>query len=51
MVTEPASLENELASIRKAQAVFSTFTQSQVDRIFFEAAKAAATYRYMPYLI
>jgi acetaldehyde dehydrogenase / alcohol dehydrogenase len=45
MVTEPKSLENELARIRKAQTVYAAFTQEQVDRIFFAAARAAAKER------
>jgi acetaldehyde dehydrogenase/alcohol dehydrogenase len=44
-VTEPQSLERELARIREAQKVFSTFTQAQVDKIFFAAARAAAKER------
>ena len=34
-------LEAELARVRKAQEKFSTYTQEQVDKIFFAAAKAA----------
>ena len=34
-------LEAELARVRKAQEEFSTYTQEQVDKIFFAAAKAA----------
>ena len=34
-------LQNEIARVRKAQKKFSTFTQEQVDKIFFEAAMAA----------
>ncbi|MBR6396966.1 MAG: aldehyde dehydrogenase family protein, partial [Lachnospiraceae bacterium] len=34
-------LQNEIARVRKAQKEFSTFTQEQVDKIFFEAAMAA----------
>jgi acetaldehyde dehydrogenase/alcohol dehydrogenase len=45
MVTEPESLKNELSRIRKAQSIFSTFTQAQVDKIFFAAARAAAKER------
>jgi acetaldehyde dehydrogenase/alcohol dehydrogenase len=41
MITGPESLD----SIRKAQAVYAAFTQEQVDRIFYSAAKAAAKER------
>lgn len=34
-------LQQEFASLRKAQAVFATYTQEQVDKIFYEAAMAA----------
>ncbi len=34
-------LETEIAKVRAAQAVFATYTQEQVDKIFFEAAMAA----------
>ena len=34
-------LEEAIARVRKAQKVFATYTQEQVDRIFFEAAVAA----------
>ena len=34
-------LEKKLASIREAQKIFATYTQEQVDKIFFEAAMAA----------
>ena len=34
-------LEQEIASVRKAQKEFSTFTQEQVDKIFFAASVAA----------
>ena len=45
MVTDLESLEKALTRIREAQKVFSTFTQAQVDKIFFSAAKAAAMER------
>jgi acetaldehyde dehydrogenase / alcohol dehydrogenase len=45
MVTDLESLEKALARIRKAQSIFSTFTQVQVDKIFFAAARAAAKER------
>jgi len=44
-VTEPESLERALTRIREAQKVYATFSQEQVDRIFFAAAKAAAKQR------
>ena len=34
-------LENLIARVRKAQNVFATYTQAQVDEIFFRAAEAA----------
>ena len=34
-------LEKKLASVREAQKIFATYTQEQVDKIFFEAAMAA----------
>lgn len=34
-------LEAKLADMRRAQAIFATYTQEQVDKIFFEAAMAA----------
>ena len=34
-------LEEAIARVRKAQKVFATYTQEQVDKIFFEAAVAA----------
>ncbi|MDD6735698.1 MAG: bifunctional acetaldehyde-CoA/alcohol dehydrogenase, partial [Clostridiales bacterium] len=35
------ALENALAEIREAQKVFATYTQEQVDKIFFAAASAS----------
>ncbi len=35
------SLEAKLAHMREAQGIFSTFSQEQVDKIFYEAAMAA----------
>ena len=35
------ALNAKLAAMREAQKVFATFTQEQVDKIFFEAAMAA----------
>ena len=34
-------LQNEIKQVRKAQKILATFTQEQVDKIFFEAAMAA----------
>ena len=39
--TDVALLKEKMASMREAQKIFATFTQEQVDRIFFEAAMAA----------
>ena len=35
------TLEKAIKRVKKAQEVFATFTQEQVDKIFFEASKAA----------
>ena len=35
------ALTARMKAMRKAQEVFATYTQEQVDKIFFEAAKAA----------
>ena len=35
------ALNAKLAAMREAQKVFATYTQEQVDKIFFEAAMAA----------
>ena len=35
------ALEAKMKAMREAQKVFATFTQEQVDKIFFEAAMAA----------
>ena len=40
-ITTVKQLEAKLAAMKKAQDQFSSFTQEQVDRIFFEAALAA----------
>jgi acetaldehyde dehydrogenase / alcohol dehydrogenase len=45
MITEPESLKQALDRIRKAQAQYANYTQDQVDKIFFAAAKAAAMER------
>ncbi|AEB07174.1 alcohol dehydrogenase AdhE; acetaldehyde dehydrogenase [Coriobacterium glomerans PW2] len=41
LVDSVESLEAKLASMREAQGIFSTFSQDQVDKIFYEAAMAA----------
>ena len=41
IVDSVESLEETLARVRKAQKKFSTYTQEQVDKIFFAAASAA----------
>ena len=41
IVDSVESLEARLKAMRKAQEVFATYTQEQVDKIFFEAAMAA----------
>ncbi|WP_051004332.1 bifunctional acetaldehyde-CoA/alcohol dehydrogenase [Treponema primitia] len=38
---DAAGLEKKLERLRKAQKAYSTFTQEQVDKIFFAAARAA----------
>lgn len=40
-MTEVEKLQQKIAQMREAQKIFSTFTQEQVDKIFFEAAMAA----------
>ena len=35
------ALEAKMRAMREAQKVFATFTQEQVDKIFYEAASAA----------
>ncbi|XKM13748.1 bifunctional acetaldehyde-CoA/alcohol dehydrogenase [Orbaceae bacterium ac157xtp] len=44
-VTNLAELDRLLARVKKAQEVYATFTQEQVDKIFVAAAKAAAAAR------
>ena len=39
--TEVELLQEKIAAMREAQKVFATFTEEQVDKIFFEAAMAA----------
>ena len=41
IVNDEESLEKLLKNVREAQKQFATFTQEQVDKIFFEAAMAA----------
>lgn len=41
IVDSVEKLEAEIARVRKAQAIFATYTQEQVDEIFFKAALAA----------
>ena len=41
IIDSQEKLENLIATVRKAQKEFATFTQEQVDKIFFEASKAA----------
>ena len=40
-LTDVQLLEKKIAAMREAQAKFATYTQEQVDKIFFEAAMAA----------
>lgn len=41
IVNNVESLKQKMEQVRKAQAKFATFTQEQVDKIFFEASKEA----------
>ena len=41
IVNSIESLEAEIARIREAQEIFATYTQEQVDHIFYKAAMAA----------
>ncbi len=41
LVDSVEALEAKLAEVREAQKIFSTYTQEQVDKIFYEAAMAA----------
>ena len=41
LVDSVEKLEALIAKVRAAEAVFATYTQEQVDKIFFEAAMAA----------
>ena len=41
IVNDEETLEQLLSQVREAQRQFATFTQEQVDKIFFEAAMAA----------
>jgi acetaldehyde dehydrogenase/alcohol dehydrogenase len=40
-ITDSKSLHNKLNDIRKAQKIFSTYSQEQVDKIFLAVAVAA----------
>lgn len=44
-VTNLAELDRLMVRVKKAQETYATFTQEQVDKIFVEAAKAAAAAR------
>ena len=44
------ALVAKMEAMREAQKVFATFTQEQVDKIFFEAAVAANTDAYPTWL-
>lgn len=44
-VTNLAELDGLVAKVKKAQEIYATFTQEQVDKIFFAAAKAASAAR------
>ena len=41
IVDSVESLEAKMKAMREAQKIFATYTQEQVDKIFFEAAMAA----------
>ena len=41
IIDDVAKLETALSELKKAQKIFSTYSQEQVDRIFYEAAMAA----------
>ena len=41
IVDSVEALEAKMEAMREAQKIFATFTQEQVDKIFFEAAMAA----------
>jgi acetaldehyde dehydrogenase/alcohol dehydrogenase len=41
IVDSVEALEAKMKAMREAQKVFATFTQEQVDKIFYEAAMAA----------
>ena len=43
IVNDEQSLLARLAEVRKAQAIYATYTQEQVDKIFFAAAMAIST--------
>lgn len=41
IVDSVEALEAKMKAMREAQKIFATFTQEQVDKIFYEAAMAA----------
>ena len=41
VVDSVETLEAKMQAMREAQKIFATYTQEQVDKIFYEAAKAA----------
>ena len=41
VMSDAEKLEKRIAAMKEAQKVFATYTQEQVDKIFFEAAMAA----------
>ena len=41
IINTQEKLEDLIAKVREAQKKFATFSQEQVDKIFFEASKAA----------
>ena len=41
IIDTPEALTAKIAAMKEAQKIFATFTQEQVDKIFYEAAKAA----------
>ncbi len=45
MVSDKISLEKLIFSVKKAQKEYSSYSQAEVDKIFYEAAKAAAAKR------
>ena len=45
IVENPEDFEAALARVRKAQSIFASYTQEQVDKIFLAAATAACSAR------